>query len=87
MTETRTLAVMVLIETDDPDLFPEQLLRRTLTTSGIPDAMRRSARAQLLTDPGEILMVSTPEVARMITRAHEAVMARAGQFPPRDKSA
>lgn len=71
---TRTLAVMVLIETDDPTLFPENLDNSTIR------AVKRLRDAVVRALPGlsrVVALMSEPE-ARLMFAAHKMACEQAG---------
>ena len=83
MTAKRTLAVMVLIETDDPRLFPENID----VSSAAKTAALRAAVVRNLPDVRRVVMVTSENEAMLMCYAHEEAMKQVGLrrlHPPSD---
>jgi hypothetical protein len=80
----RSIAAMVLIETDDPRLFPENI---TVATAAATEQLRAAVIANL-PNLTRVVMVLPEENARMMCEAHAMAAQAAGldgmiDMPPR----
>ena len=71
---TRSVAVMVLIETDDKRLWPEHL---DVSTPGKVAALRRALVAAM-PQLSRVVLVTGEDTARLMVEAHKAAAAASG---------
>lgn len=82
----REVAVLVIVETSDPTLFPENL---DVSTAKATAALRRAA-VKALARVQRVVVVMHPDEARIMCQTHNEVLGRMSEgerrvlFPPAD---